>query len=54
MMRARSPARDTDFASAEDLDGYEDLKEEDQERVAKAFEAGEGELGCPLLQVESR
>lgn len=32
-----------DFNSAEDLDGYEDLREEDQARVATAFEAGEGE-----------
>ncbi|ORY56205.1 p115 like vesicle tethering protein [Leucosporidium creatinivorum] len=30
-----------DFETAEELDGYEDLKEEDQERVAKAFEAGQ-------------
>lgn len=31
-----------DFNSAEDLDGYEDLREEDQQRISAAFEAGEG------------
>lgn len=30
------------FESAEELDGYEDLTPEDQERVRKAFEEGHG------------
>ncbi|TFK97941.1 hypothetical protein BDV98DRAFT_613935 [Pterulicium gracile] len=29
------------FSDADDLDGFEDLKPEDQERVKKAYEAGE-------------
>lgn len=32
------------FDEAEELDGFEDLKPEDQERVKKAFEVGHGAL----------
>lgn len=45
-----TPAR-TDFDKADDLDGFEDLNEEDQARVTKAFDEGQGEPFSPITSV---
>jgi hypothetical protein len=41
------------FDEAEELDGYEDLQPEDQERVKKAFEEGHGALLSSFLLLSS-
>lgn len=35
-----------DFDVADELDGFEDLKEEDQERIRTAYTEGKGECAC--------
>lgn len=40
------------FEEAEELDGYEDLTPEDQERVKKAFEVGHGACLVSLFDAQ--